>query len=265
MPIRFEVDDHVARVTIDRPEVLNAVDAAAEARAAAHLGRDRGRPRRPRRRAHRRRRPRLLRRRRHEGRQRRVRPRVLGACRGPAASAASRCARRSTCRSSPASTATPSAAASRWCSAATSSSRPRRRRFGLPEARVGRLPLDGGMALLQRQIPFRQAMGVLLTGRRISAAEALAHRPRQRGRAARPSSTRRSSAGWPTSWPARRSRCAPSSRSCAAPRISPPRRRRRMRLPALVEALHRRTQRRACAPSSRSASPSGRGARRCPM
>jgi crotonobetainyl-CoA hydratase len=46
--------------------------------------------------------------------------------------------------------------------------------FGLPEPRVGRLPLDGGMVLLQRQVPFRQAMGVLLTGRRFSAAEALA-------------------------------------------------------------------------------------------
>jgi enoyl-CoA hydratase/carnithine racemase len=45
--------------------------------------------------------------------------------------------------------------------------------FGLPEPRVGRLPLDGGMVLLQRQIPFRQAMGVLLTGRRLSAREAL--------------------------------------------------------------------------------------------
>lgn len=46
--------------------------------------------------------------------------------------------------------------------------------FGLPEARVGRLPLDGGMTLLQRQIPFRQAMGMMLTGKRIKAAEALA-------------------------------------------------------------------------------------------
>lgn len=45
--------------------------------------------------------------------------------------------------------------------------------FGLPEPRVGRLPLDGGMVLLQRQIPYRAAMGVLLTGRRIKAAEAL--------------------------------------------------------------------------------------------
>jgi crotonobetainyl-CoA hydratase len=44
--------------------------------------------------------------------------------------------------------------------------------FGLPEARVGRLPLDGGMTLLQRQVPFHLAMGVLLTGKRISAAEA---------------------------------------------------------------------------------------------
>jgi crotonobetainyl-CoA hydratase len=46
--------------------------------------------------------------------------------------------------------------------------------FGLPEARVGRLPLDGGMTLLQRQIAFRPAMGILLTGRRVPAREALA-------------------------------------------------------------------------------------------
>jgi crotonobetainyl-CoA hydratase len=45
--------------------------------------------------------------------------------------------------------------------------------FSLPEARVGRLPLDGGMTLLQRQIPFRAAMGIMLTGRRIKALEAL--------------------------------------------------------------------------------------------
>ena len=45
--------------------------------------------------------------------------------------------------------------------------------FGLPEARVGRLPLDGGMTLLQRQVPFHLAMGMLLTGKRIPAAEAL--------------------------------------------------------------------------------------------
>ncbi len=44
--------------------------------------------------------------------------------------------------------------------------------FGLPEALVGRLPLDGGMTLLQRQIPFRKAMGMMLTGKRIKAQEA---------------------------------------------------------------------------------------------
>jgi len=46
--------------------------------------------------------------------------------------------------------------------------------FGLPEPRVGRLPLDGGMTLLARQIAFRPAMGILLTGRRVPAHEALA-------------------------------------------------------------------------------------------
>ncbi|MDQ2803650.1 MAG: enoyl-CoA hydratase-related protein [Pseudomonadota bacterium] len=47
--------------------------------------------------------------------------------------------------------------------------------LGLTEPRVGRLPLDGGMVLLQRQIGYRAAMGMLLTGRRLSAAEAQAH------------------------------------------------------------------------------------------
>ena len=77
------------------------------------------------------------------------------------------------CRSSRASTASRSAAASRWCSAATSSSPATEASFGLPEPLVGRLPLDGGMTLLQRQIPHRLAMGMLLTGQRIDAARAL--------------------------------------------------------------------------------------------
>jgi crotonobetainyl-CoA hydratase len=46
--------------------------------------------------------------------------------------------------------------------------------FGLTEPRVGRLPLDGGMVLLQRQIGFRAATGMLLTGRRIDAEAGLA-------------------------------------------------------------------------------------------
>ena len=46
--------------------------------------------------------------------------------------------------------------------------------FGLPEPRVGRLPLDG-MITLPRRIPRALAMGMLLTGRRIGAAQALEH------------------------------------------------------------------------------------------
>lgn len=46
-------------------------------------------------------------------------------------------------------------------------------RFGLTEPRVGRIPLDGGVFQLVRQLPHRPAMGMLLTGRQIGAAEAL--------------------------------------------------------------------------------------------
>ncbi|MFB9948431.1 enoyl-CoA hydratase-related protein [Rhizobium puerariae] len=44
-------------------------------------------------------------------------------------------------------------------------------KFGLPEARVGRMPLAGGMVLLQRKIPFNRAMAVLMTGRQFTAGE----------------------------------------------------------------------------------------------
>jgi len=45
--------------------------------------------------------------------------------------------------------------------------------FGCPNPRVGRLALDGGIAILPRRIPHVWAMGMLLTGRRVPAAEAL--------------------------------------------------------------------------------------------
>ena len=45
--------------------------------------------------------------------------------------------------------------------------------FGFPEPRVGRLALDGGIAILPRRIPHVWAMGMLLTGRRVPAVEAL--------------------------------------------------------------------------------------------
>jgi crotonobetainyl-CoA hydratase len=44
-------------------------------------------------------------------------------------------------------------------------------RFGLTEPRVGRLALDGGIHQLVRRIPYNQAMGLLLTGRKAGAAE----------------------------------------------------------------------------------------------
>ncbi len=44
--------------------------------------------------------------------------------------------------------------------------------MGLPEPKVGRLPLDGGIVLLPRLIPKKLAMAMLLTARRLTAAEA---------------------------------------------------------------------------------------------
>lgn len=48
-------------------------------------------------------------------------------------------------------------------------------RFGLPEAKVGRLPLEGGMVALQRLIPRNIAAGLMMTGRMMPAAEAAAY------------------------------------------------------------------------------------------
>ncbi|MGH9293621.1 MAG: enoyl-CoA hydratase-related protein [Acidimicrobiales bacterium] len=45
--------------------------------------------------------------------------------------------------------------------------------FGLTEPRVGRLALAGGIVQLPRRTAYKQAMDLLLTGRTISAAEAL--------------------------------------------------------------------------------------------
>jgi enoyl-CoA hydratase/carnithine racemase len=45
-------------------------------------------------------------------------------------------------------------------------------RFGLPEPRVGLIAGAGGIHRIARQIPFKQAMGLLLTGRLIGAEEA---------------------------------------------------------------------------------------------
>ncbi|MFL5829356.1 MAG: enoyl-CoA hydratase-related protein [Solirubrobacteraceae bacterium] len=46
-------------------------------------------------------------------------------------------------------------------------------RFGLPEPRVGLIAGAGGIHRLTRQIPLKHAMGMLVTGRLVSAAEGL--------------------------------------------------------------------------------------------
>jgi len=46
--------------------------------------------------------------------------------------------------------------------------------FGLPEPRVGQAAMAGGMHRLPRQIGYKPAMGMLLTGRRVESREALA-------------------------------------------------------------------------------------------
>ena len=46
--------------------------------------------------------------------------------------------------------------------------------FALPEAHIGLAPMAGGMHRLTRQIGLKQAMGMLFTGRRLTAPEALA-------------------------------------------------------------------------------------------
>ena len=45
--------------------------------------------------------------------------------------------------------------------------------FGFVEPRLGRLPLDGGIVTLTRQLPMKFAMEILLTGRRFGAADAV--------------------------------------------------------------------------------------------
>ena len=44
-------------------------------------------------------------------------------------------------------------------------------KFGLTAPRLGFLPLDGGMVMLPRLIPAKHAMGILMTGRRVTADE----------------------------------------------------------------------------------------------
>ena len=169
MPVRLDISGHVARVTLDRPEVMNAVDAATEAELEAiwqKLERDRD-----------------------------VRAIVLtGAgdrafCAGadlkgqkksgieywltPRANGFGGIAFRDTLDVPVIGRINGHALGGGFemvlgCDIAIAAEEAT---FGLPEPRVGYMPMDGGMVLLQRQIPFRRAMGVMLTGRRFSARE----------------------------------------------------------------------------------------------
>ena len=123
--------------------------------------------------------------------------------------------------------------------------------FGLPEPRVGRLPLDG-MIVLPRLIPRALAMGMLLTGRRIGAAEALEYGlinqvvPEDE------------LDGAVQSWIDDIVACAPLSlkaikRSASDTAHLTVREARNARLPSLAAALQSRMRRRACVPSGRSA------------
>ena len=57
--------------------------------------------------------------------------------------------------------------------------------FGFPEPRVGLAAMGGGVHRLVRQLPDKVAMGMLLTGRQITAHEALELRPCKPGRSGR--------------------------------------------------------------------------------
>jgi crotonobetainyl-CoA hydratase len=170
MPVRLEIADHVARVTIDRPQVLNAVDEATEAELQAIWTRLENEPD--------------------------VRAIVLTGA-----------GDRAFCAGADLSNAGAKSGLDYWASPRpggfggialrTTLDVPVIARvnghalgggfemvlgadiviaaeeatFGLTEARVGYLPLDGGMVLLQRQVPFKLAMGLMLTARRFPARE----------------------------------------------------------------------------------------------
>jgi crotonobetainyl-CoA hydratase len=171
MPIRLDIRDHVARVTVDRPEVMNAIDPGAEAELEAIWSR--------------------------LERAGEVRAVVLTGA-----------GERAFCVGADMKSGTGQSGLDYWASAGRGGFggislrdtldvpviarvnghalgggfemmlgcdivvAAEEATFGLPEPRVGRMPLDGGMVLLQRQIPYRLAMGMLLTGRRIKASEA---------------------------------------------------------------------------------------------
>ncbi len=99
------------------------------------------------------------------------------------------------------------------------------------------MPLDGGMTLLQRQVPFRQAMGVLLTGTAHQGCRSACAWASSTRSCRAPNSTRRSTAGSPTSWPARRLSVRAIKQVVRRTAHLTAAEAQAQRLPALVEAL----------------------------
>ena len=236
MPIRFEVADHVARVTIDRPEVMNAIDAATEARAAARSG--------------------------QRSRRDATCASVVLTGAGERAFCAGADMKNGSGRVRPRLLGRRAARRLRRHRAARDARRAGDRARQRPRAR--RRLRDGARLRHRRRVPRRRASACPSRGRppaarrRHDAAAApdpvpprdghAAHRPAHqrpptRWRSASstrwcraPNSTPRSIAGSPTSWAARRCRCTRSSRWCGAPPISA-QEAQALRLPALVAAL----------------------------
>ena len=171
-PIRLEVADAIATVTLDRPDALNALTVPDEARSCSAAFRAIGRrPRGPGGRPDRRR-PRVLR-----------RPGPQGAARARRRAARRRAARAlqpdhpgdaraATSRSSARSTGWPPAPARRSPSPATSGSPPRSASFVLAFGRIGLVPDSGATWFLPRLVGPAKAAELALLGEPLSAADA---------------------------------------------------------------------------------------------
>ena len=84
--------------------------------------------------------------------------------------------------------------------------------FGLPEPRVGLMAGAGGVHRLPRQIPYHIAMGMMLTGRRVTRARRASATVWSTRWCRRPTCWRPRASGRGRSWSARRCRSAPARR-----------------------------------------------------